>query len=214
MSGAIARLIVPTIILLSAVVMAQDQPAREIYNQPQPIDNPPESRFELFGGYSYEHIAPCGNKPGGCGLETGDLATLPHNSNGWTVAATYYFSKQLGITADFAGHYFTQRQVGAQGVSYSRVSYMFGPVFPIRPGQWEKANPFAHALFGVVHQGVFSTNGLSTALGGGLDIKLSEHLAIRVAQVDYEFNMVPKISASAITGHTNGFRYAGGIVIK
>lgn len=203
-----------TIVVLSAVVMAQDQPTNHTSNQPQQSDNAPQSRFDLFGGYSFEHITPCGNKAGGCGLETGDLANLPKNYNGWNAAFTYYFTKEVGITADFAGHYFTQRQVGSQGVSYSRDSYMFGPVFPIRPGHWEKANPFGHGLFGVVHQGVFSTTGFSTVLGGGLDYKLSKHWAIRVAQVDYEFNIVPKTSSSAVTGHASGFRYAGGVVIK
>ena len=215
MPGAKAWLAFATIVVLSAVVMAQDQPTNRTSNQPQQSDNAPQSRFELFGGYSFEHIAPCGSKPGGCGLETGDLANLPHNYNGWNAAVTYYFTKEIGITADLAGHYATQQQAGIPpSTKFSRYSYMFGPVFPIRPGKWEKANLFGHGLFGVVHQGVFSTNGFSAALGGDLDYKVSQHFAIRVAQVDYEFNIVPKTSSSAVTAHTSGFRYAGGIVIK
>ena len=172
-----------------------------------------QSRFEVFGGYSFEHVAICGNAAGGCGLESGDLASLPKNLNGWNAAATVFLSENLGITADFSGHYASQSS-GINSVRFSRLDYRFGPTFRLNAAQSEKAGAFVHALFGGVHQSVFSTNGFSAALGGGVDWKVSQHFAVRVAQLDYVFATVPKSSVGSGTGFTNGFRYSGGVVIK
>jgi len=44
------------------------------------------------------------------------------------------------------------------------------------------------------------------ALGGGPDLKVSKHFAVRVGQFDYEF-----VNSSG-GGHQNDFRYSGGVV--
>jgi hypothetical protein len=175
--------------------------------------NQERSKFEVFGGYSFEHIAICGNGAGGCGLESGDLAGLPKNLNGWNAAVTGYFSDNFGITADFSAHYASQAS-GINSVNFSRFDYRFGPTFPLSMGKSDKAAAFAHLLFGGVHQSVFNTNGFSAALGGGVDWKISRHFAVRVAQVDYVFATVPKSSVGSGTGFTNGFRYSGGVVFR
>ena len=215
MGGARLCAVILVMLLSGSWAMAQG-PASQATSQGTPSEVNQPSRFELFGGYSYEHVAPCGNAAGGCGLQSGDLASLPRNFNGWTAAGTYYFSKQFGLTADFAGHYGTQQLPGniPSSAKFSRYSYMFGPKFAVASDRWEKASPFLHALLGGTHQSVFNTTGFSAALGGGLDYKLSRHMAIRVAQVDYEFITVPKTSTASASSHTNGFRYAGGIVIR
>ena len=172
-----------------------------------------QSKFEVFGGYSFEHIAICGNAAGGCGLESGDLASLPRNLNGWNAAFTGYLSESLGITGDFSGHYASQSS-GINTVKFSRFDYRFGPTFRLNAAKSEKVGAFVHLLFGGVHQSVFNTNGFSAALGGGVDMKVSQHFWVRVAQVDYVFATVPKSSVGGGTGFTNGFRYSGGIVIR
>jgi len=164
------------------------------------------SRADVFGGYSLERIAVCGHTNNACGVESGDLPPTM-NLSGWEVAPTFHFSKTLGITADFAGH-FVQL---APDTSTSRFSYLFGPTVAF-PG--EKATPFAHVLAGAVHQGVFNTNGFNLAAGGGLDYVIARHFAIRVVQLDYDLARVPKTSTNAVSAFANGFRYAAGIVIK
>jgi hypothetical protein len=192
------KLVLFCLFLGSAAVNAQDQD---------------RAKFDVFGGYSFEHIAICGNANGGCGLESGDLASLPRNLNGWNAAVTGYFSDRWGITADFSGHYASQSS-GINSVRFSRLDYRFGPTFPLHPAKSDKVGAFVHLLFGGVHQSVFSTNAFSTALGGGVDVKMLQHLWLRVAQVDYVFATVPKSSVASGTGFTNGFRYSGGIVFR
>lgn len=192
------KLLLFSLFLAGAAVTAQDQ------------DRP---KFEAFGGYSFEHIAICGNASGGCGLESGDAASLPKNLNGWNAAVTGYFSDRFGITADFSGHYASQSS-GINSSRFSRFDYRFGPTFPLNPVKSDKVGAFVHLLFGGVHQSVFNTNGFSAALGGGLDWTVSRHFAVRVAQMDYVFATVPKSSVASGTGFTNGFRYSGGIVFR
>jgi opacity protein-like surface antigen len=72
---------------------------------------------------------------------------------------------------------------------------MAGPRFSYRGN--ERVTPFAHALIGLDHirlsgeaegEGELmrnTNNGLGFALGGGLDVNLSESVAIRLIQADY-----------------------------
>jgi hypothetical protein len=178
-------------------------------------------RFDVFGGYSLERVAPCGHVNGGCGVESGDL--LPQTVfNGWIAAATGYFSRRVGITGDFSGHYHT---FGGGALSpdehLSRLSYMFGPKFPLYPGQSEKSTIFFQLLAGAVHQkltsgGVTSAQFTGTKFGarpgGGWDLNLNRHFAVRVAQIEYEYIRVPLSSVTTGSSFTNGFRYSGGVV--
>lgn len=164
------------------------------------------TRTDVFGGYSLERIAICGHTNNACGLQSGDLpptATL----NGWEGAPSLYFSQRLGITADFAQHFVKL----PSGASTSRFSYVFGPTLVVPK---ERVRPFLHLLAGGVHEGVFNSNGFNLVVGGGLDYGVARHLAIRLAQFDYDFATVPKTSSNAASASANGFRYAAGIVIK
>jgi hypothetical protein len=50
-------------------------------------------------------------------------------------------------------------------------------------------------------------------VGGGLDIKLSNRLAIRAAQIDYGRHNIPA-NFGQPASPTNGFRYSAGIVLR
>jgi hypothetical protein len=56
------------------------------------------------------------------------------------------------------------------------------------------------------------------AFGGGLDIGLTRHFAIRAAQVDFirtNFNSLDALSsglATSTSNNQNSFRYSGGVV--
>jgi hypothetical protein len=173
-----------------------------------------DSRFEVFGGYSLEHIAICGHSAGGCGgLESGDLPAAM-TFNGWDAAFTIYLSKNLGITTDFSGHYKSvSNGTAIPSERLSRFSYMFGPTFPLHL-KLARSTPFLHLLFGGARAGPFSSNMFNTALGGGWDIKLKHHVSVRLVQAEYELTIVPRSSAGTGIGYANGFRYSGGIVIR
>lgn len=116
------------------------------------------SRLEVFGGYSLERIAPCGMLGSGqypCNAETGFLAPTT-TFNGWDAALSAYFTRFLGATADFSGHYGPYHNANfTPNPSTSRYSYMFGPVFAWRS---PRVTPFAHLLLG----------GTSERLGGSI----------------------------------------------
>jgi hypothetical protein len=170
-------------------------------------------KVEIFGGYSVEHIAPCGTTTTfaqgfSCGLESGELISSKGYFHGWNGAATAYFNRFVGITADVASHY------GPFGSNSNvRYSFLFGPTFTLHT---PVLNPFAHALFGVVKE----TAGLAGsdtsfskpefAIGGGIDLSLSRHLALRPIQLDYEWQKNPTSGLSNPTG----FRLSAGIVLK
>src|ERR1700686_5600395 len=82
---------------------------------------------ELFGGYSFERIAPgCGSNYR-CGpAEAGPAANL----SGWTASLTGYFYKSLGISAQFTGTYNGTAAISSSTVQ--RYTYQFGPAYAFR----------------------------------------------------------------------------------
>jgi opacity protein-like surface antigen len=130
---------------------------------------------------------------------------------GLNASATLYLNRHFGLTADFAysrvddtrripnNQLFFEDTSRAKRRSYS---FLFGPQVKLRRSRLE---PFAHALFGVMRQNnnvTLSIQGVegsdtgtlrlrdnhtafSAALGGGLDIALTRHVAIRAIQVEY-----------------------------
>jgi hypothetical protein len=191
------RFAFPVVIFLSISLAAQDR-----------------SHFEVFGGYSLERIAPCGVSESGeypCNAETGFLAPTT-NYNGWDASFTGYFTRFLGATADFSGHYGPYRfenQVTPPYPSASRYSYMFGPAFAWRT---PKVTPFAHFLLGHTDESLSGSIGnynvFSWAVGGGLDVSVRRRIAVRLAQLEYESVHVPGNAAA------NGLRYSAGVVFR
>jgi hypothetical protein len=124
-------------------------------------------KAEIFGGYQYTRF------DGGV------------NANGWNTSLTGNLNNWFGIAADFSGAYKTQN-----GVSFNNYTYTFGPVISYRHN--DKFTPFAHFLAGGNHAsasisgvGSGSDNGFAMMFGGGLDLKASQHLALRAVQFDW-----------------------------
>jgi len=127
-------------------------------------------KAELFGGYSYA----------GTGSH-GFTASVAGNVNDW-----------LGIVAEVGGQY---TRLSDQGFTEKirTHSVLFGPRLSLR--RKSRVVPFGHALFGVSHlktetnefgpQLTFSDTSFGMALGGGLDVRMTENLAIRAIQLDY-----------------------------
>lgn len=172
----------------------------------------------IFGGYSY-------------------LRNNSNGFNGWTGQGTYNFTRNFGLTADFAGNYRTLDSATVLGFGASTnqrmYTYMFGPTATAYFG---KSSVFAHALFGQAHSslgagvsipiigglstGVTSANAFAMAFGGGVDIGVSKHFAIRAAQVDYlqtRFNSTDALTtglSNGVNDRQNSFRYQAGIVFR
>jgi opacity protein-like surface antigen len=126
-------------------------------------------KVEVFGGYSWA---------GG-------------NFHGWNASATGNVNKWFGVVADFSGHYGSE-QDGTIRINQDAHSFLFGPRVAYRG---KRLMPFGYAVFGATrfHQSavVFgqrlsaSDTGFSMAVGGGLDLKVTDRVSIRTFQLDY-----------------------------
>ena len=125
---------------------------------------------------------------------------LNENLNGWTLSSCINVNGRLGIVSDVSGHYGSSfiafnpfRDLPRTRITPYLYSSLFGPRFVIHRGK--RVTPFVQSLFGVVHSKV-GAPGLDThdvgkstrfgmALGGGMDIRLSNRISIRGVQAEY-----------------------------
>jgi opacity protein-like surface antigen len=148
-------------------------------------------RFEFFTGYS--------------ALRNFSSGAVQHfdTMHGWNISLTMNIKPWIGITADFGGNYNGRRLyldiffvndepvVGYREYKFMIHRGMVGPKVKLRNGRWE---PFSHALFGVSRVSneamppsteAGHETGFAWALGGGLDLNLSERVKMRLIQADY-----------------------------
>ena len=156
-------------------------------------------RAEIFGGYQFLHA------------NTGVSGLSGFNLNGWNTSASGFFTRNIGITADFGGSYGTPNLLGV-GIKTNFYSYLFGPT--VRFPNSSRLTPFFHGLFGAGRiSGSFSGTGLGSdtgfawAAGGGIDARLSRNFGIRAAQFDFLQSRVMNLTQ-------NNFRLSTGIVLR
>ena len=141
----------------------------------------------------------------------------------------FNFGNYFGIKADFMGY--TQGsglKVSQNGQFLGNVNgnvftYMFGPQIKKHTGVFQ---PFGEALFGAAHTNLYGNickleegcrsgsgdnNGFAMAFGGGIDLKVAKHFAIRPVEVDYLFTRFSANHIANYTSNQNNFRYFGGL---
>jgi outer membrane protein OmpA-like peptidoglycan-associated protein len=191
-------------------------------------DSAPKAEISL--DYSYVHANPQNNSV---------IPTFSLNGGGGGIA--YYFSKHFGIEGEFEGygsytHNFTIPTgpfctvgpclVSAQGNLFT---YNIGPIVKFRTKHVE---PFVEALFGGAHSNFYgnlfkdcttlgctartnapSNNAFDFIIGGGIDIPVGKHVAIRPVQVDY---LLTRFGNAFTRGNNNqsNFRYQAGVVFR
>ena len=158
------------------------------------------SRFELFGGYSVMRI---NYEPDPIDPRTQIpiiAAFSPKQTlNGFNASATVNLTGGFGVTGDFSGHFKTNSVADVLGGTITNHIRVFnvlgGPQYGF--ARSSAVSPFVHGLAGVgitrsrIHvPSLNATDDLSStdfalALGGGVDVRVSERVAIRVFQVDY-----------------------------
>ena len=143
---------------------------------------------EVFGGYSY--------------LRSNSVGS--YNTNGWEGSLTGNFNRFFGVEADISDHYNNPPNLSA---SHSNgLSFLFGPHFAFRSNP--RVNPFVHVLVGGTRGtrmvvptvtpagqlcpvggcpslGPLEQTAFTAAFGGGVDVKVTRYLWIRVIQADY-----------------------------
>jgi opacity protein-like surface antigen len=191
-------------------------------------------KAEVFGGFSLSSIP---------GVTTFDPTTgLPASSRkmfmGWQAAANFNLTHHLGIVGDFGGQYASIPSATVLGVTIPSISmntyqFLFGPQIAFRKS---RVTPFVHALFGADKFGssttisilgtsttvAVSSTGLGMGFGGGLDINISDRLALRVPQFDWTLRHIGSTTATVLgttvtvpgTWSTGQIRFGIGLVVK
>jgi opacity protein-like surface antigen len=178
-------------------------------------------KFEITGDYSYFRFNP--------GLPS---YFNSQNLNGGGGQAALYLNSWFGIAADFQGYgSYTQclkpgNPLEASGCASANLfTYTFGPQVKYRAGRFE---PFAEVLVGGAHSNFYanactseglcgskspSNNAFALAIGGGVDIKATEHIAIRLVDADYELTRFGNNFTNGNNSQSN-FRFQTGVQFR
>jgi hypothetical protein len=117
--------------------------------------------------------------------------------NGGVGSVAFGVVPHVAIVGEFAGY----SGSGATAFTYlvgPKVSFKIGPIVP-----------FGQVTFGGVHAsgGGTSDNSFAAAYGGGVDLKVTHHFAVRLGQFEDLYTQLGG-------GSQNSFRYSGGVVFK
>lgn len=185
---------------------------------------------EIFGNYTYMQFNPTIT-----GLNSRAL-------NGGGGGAQWNIKPSFAIKGEFQGYMSTETTVnvtspipvnnglipvGTYKSNATMFTYLFGPVIQL-PGK--RVRPFGEVLFGGMQTELYSqlnsaviANGgkldasktqhpFTMAVGGGLDVNINKHVAVRLAEVDWVLTRYTNPWTS--TNNQNSFRYLAGVVIK
>lgn len=137
------------------------------------------------------------------------------NENGGTGYVEYNFNKVFGAVADLGG------LRAASGIDTTSFDYLFGPRFNLRHARYTF---YVQSLFG----GERLTNGFNpgaanpflagaqnnfaAAFGGGVDIALTNHIAVKPIQVEYLTSQIAP--PGELKYAQNNLRYSAGVVFR
>lgn len=191
-------------------------------------------KAEVFGGFSMSSI------PGVVPTydPTSGLPTSYSRKSfmGWQASAGFNLTHLLGIVGDFGGQYGSIPSATVLGatipsVSMTNYQFLFGPQLSFRR---PRVTPFVHALFGASKFGAGATvtgvpvtvgassTGFGMGLGGGLDINISDRLALRVPQFDWTPRHIAGTTTTVLgttvtvpgSWSTGQIRFGIGLVVK
>lgn len=138
------------------------------------------------------------------------------NELGWFATGEFNFTNWLGLAGNIDGGYASP---------FAQPTHHFTAVVGPRiyPLGHHRIAPFAEALFGISHfvfpgvpnnddTGTYSDNSSDIEFGGGVDFKLMHHVAIRVAEVDFEHTR--NFDVNLGNPAQNSFSLKSGIVVR
>jgi opacity protein-like surface antigen len=178
-------------------------------------------KIEITGDYSYLRFNP--------GLPS---YFNSQNLNGGGGQATFFLKSWLGVAADLQGYgSYTQclkpnNPLESTGCASANLfTYTFGPQIKYRAGRVE---PFAEVLLGGAHSNFYanacnsvgicgskspSNNAFALVIGGGVDFKATEHIAIRLVDADYELTRFGNNFTGGNNSQSN-FRFQTGVQFR
>ena len=208
------------VFLIPAFVAQAQEPAASRYSNHPNFGTP---KAELFLGYSYLRAVPApadGNR----------MMWL----NGGSTSIAFNFNRHLGLVGDFGGFDDSEIRLAGTGANSSSTvdssgtayTYLFGPRLSFR--NHERVTPFVQALFGGIHASEVTLdsgctgagctilpaeNSFAMTAGGGLDLKVSHHFAIRMIQAEYLMTRFAN-SSTGESASQNDMRLSSGIVFR
>jgi Outer membrane protein beta-barrel domain len=153
-------------------------------------------RFELFAGYSHNRVdvGPVEDFDPTDDLELNDIFDEREGFHGFNASVVGNFSRYFGAKFDYSYH---QKSFGFAGDNTTvRLHNILGGIQVKDNAPEGTFKPFAHALVGVGRTSAdltefdnqledFNDSGLAAAIGGGLDVRVSPRIDVRVFQIDY-----------------------------
>ena len=136
-------------------------------------DEPKPAKVEVFLGYSWLNLNGIVN-----GFKDGvpESLNLQSAKGGFLVDGSYFFNKWFGITIDTGAHF---------GDRYDADEANIGPVIRFPLGHIQ---PFIHGMGGWSRISPGNSNqndSFGLAAGGGIDVRASKHVSLRLLQADY-----------------------------
>jgi outer membrane protein OmpA-like peptidoglycan-associated protein len=156
--------------MFATYAAAQDQPA---------------PKWELYGGYSFFHPGADihGQLPGALLPLSSRLEANPRGAG---ASLTYNLNRWFGLTLDTSTHWGSGEAALFNRIDDAAFSNLsFGPKVTIRT---KHVSPFLELLVGdhrLMPDAFHDTDKLGLMLGGGLDINLSRHVALRLFRADF-----------------------------
>jgi hypothetical protein len=138
-----------------------------------------------------------------------------NEGNGWPNATGFYGSLGINITHWLQAYADADKQYGSISDGNTRLfGDHFGARYYYRP-RYSIFNPFAETLVGISRLDLnltqvgqkYSENGFSFRIGGGLDLNIHRHWAIRAFDVDY-------YRTPFLQTHQNNVWVSAGVVFK
>lgn len=178
-------------------------------------------RVEWFLGYSYVRAVPS--------LAAGNRVVW---LNGGSTSVAFNINRYLGLVGDFGAY--TNSEINFQGGYTSTVdvdnpnvgalTFLFGPRFSFRNDS--RVTPFLQVLAGGVHANQVtlthcsfsctllpSQTSFAMTAGGGLDVAINHHFALRIVQAEYLMTRFANFDTGATSGQ-NDIRLSAGIVFR
>jgi len=173
----------------------------------------PPPKWELFGGYSvFDPGATIhGELPGALVPLS---SRLEWNPRGAGASVTYDFNRWFGLTLDTSTHWGSGETTLAKRIDDAAFSNLsFGPKITFRH---ERFSPFLEVLVGdhrLMPDAFHDVDKLGLMLGGGIDVNVSRHIALRLIRADFVMSNY-RYGAPVVTPSTDirGLRAQTGIV--
>jgi len=163
-------------------------------------ENPPTPAAEVGMNFSITNVHP------GTGASS---ITAPGGSGTFV----YNFNSVFSAVADLGGYH------NPTDTNYNPTTftYLFGPRLTIRKS---RAMPYVQALFGGARQTtsfvdpiagpLAAQNGFAAAFGGGMDVRVKDHILVKPFQVEYLMTRLTNPWSTA--SMQNGIRCTAGVV--